>query len=120
MVGYVEQFATLPETDTVLEALRFSAALRYLSSHDKRSLDAVVRRTVRMLELGPILNRRIGSLELGGLSFEQMKRVSIGIELVANPSVVFCDEPTSGLDARAAMFVPVFCSAKAALSSVGL
>lgn len=32
----------------------------------------------------------------GGLSMEQMKRLTIAVELVANPSVVFMDEPTSG------------------------
>lgn len=32
----------------------------------------------------------------GGLSTEQLKRLTIAVELVANPSVVFMDEPTSG------------------------
>ena len=41
----------------------------------------------------------------GGLSIEQRKRVTIGVELVANPSVVCLDAPTSGLDSRAAMIV---------------
>lgn len=36
------------------------------------------------------------------MSFEQKKRVSIGIELAANPAVLFLDEPTTGLDSRSA------------------
>lgn len=36
------------------------------------------------------------------MSFEQRKRVSIGVELAANPSILFLDEPTTGLDSRAA------------------
>ena len=58
-----------------------------------------------MLELGPIRNKKVGKLETGGMSFEQKKRVSIGVELAANPSILFLDEPTTGLDSRAAQLV---------------
>lgn len=40
-----------------------------------------------------------------GLSTEQRKRLTIAVELVANPSIIFMDEPTTGLDARAAAIV---------------
>lgn len=56
-----------------------------------------------MLDLQPLQNVLIGSMTEGGMTFEQRKRVSIGVELAANPSILFLDEPTTGLDSRAAL-----------------
>ena len=57
-----------------------------------------------MLELGPIKHDMVGP-KGGGLSTEQRKRLTVGVELVANPSLIFLDEPTTGLDSRAALVV---------------
>lgn len=47
----------------------------------------------------------VGIPGVSGLSMEQRKRLTIAVELVANPSIIFMDEPTTGLDARAAAIV---------------
>lgn len=47
----------------------------------------------------------VGIQGVSGLSNEQRKRLTIAVELVANPSIIFLDEPTTGLDARAAAIV---------------
>jgi ABC-type multidrug transport system ATPase subunit len=66
---------------------------------------AWVETVVDMLKLRPIEYVLVGLPEGGGMSFEQKKRVSIGVELAANPAILFLDEPTTGLDSRAAQVV---------------
>lgn len=60
---------------------------------------------MELVELNPLRNSLVGLPGVDGLSTEQRKRLTIAVELVANPSIIFMDEPTSGLDARAAAIV---------------
>ncbi|KAJ8612589.1 hypothetical protein CTAYLR_009793 [Chrysophaeum taylorii] len=102
--GYVEQLDVHSPGTTVREAVDFSANLRLVeSSAAKRRAycDAVM----SMLELTPISDRVVGHTATGGITFEQRKRLTLAIEMAANPSILFLDEPTSGLDSRAALVV---------------
>ncbi|CAM9975163.1 unnamed protein product [Scytosiphon promiscuus] len=106
VAGYVEQQDMHSALVTVKEALMFSATMRLEDSVvDKKRREAFVDSILSMLELDVISDRLIGSEDTGGLSLEQRKRTTLGVELAANPSVVFLDEPTSGLDARSAQVV---------------
>eukprot|EP01038_Epipyxis_sp_PR26KG_P010860 gene10860-14577_t len=105
IMAYVEQFDSLSPRDTAREAIEFSAALRLSSDVTSEQREAWVNSVLLMLELKPLEKTMIGVLGQGGMSFEQRKRVSIGVELASNPSILFLDEPTTGLDSRAAQVV---------------
>ncbi|CAN4095915.1 unnamed protein product [Withania somnifera] len=64
-----------------------------------------VDQVMELVELTPLRSTLVGLPGVNGLSTEQRKRLTIAVELVANPSIIFMDEPTSGLDARAASIV---------------
>eukprot|EP00752_Nemacystus_decipiens_P004290 g3919.t1 len=106
VAGYVEQQDMHSGTVTVREALLFSATMRLEDSAvGKARREQFVDSILTMLELDQIGDRLIGSDDEGGLSLEQRKRTTLGVELAANPSLIFLDEPTSGLDARSAQVV---------------
>jgi ABC-type multidrug transport system ATPase subunit len=90
-IGYVPQDDIVHKELSVWDAIAYSAKLRLnLAPHQRTAL---VERVIDRLGLTPFRHQRVEQLSGG-----QRKRVSIAIELLAKPSVLFLDEPSSGLD----------------------
>eukprot|EP00850_Spirogloea_muscicola_P018226 SM000165S02187 [mRNA] locus=s165:830:10558:+ [translate_table: standard] len=105
IAGYCEQNDIHSPQVTVRESLKFSAWLRLPADVDVELREAFVDEVMDLVELTPLRDALVGRPGQSGLSTEQRKRLTIAVELVANPSIIFMDEPTSGLDARAAAIV---------------
>nr|GME18056.1 pleiotropic drug resistance protein 2-like [Ipomoea batatas] len=103
--GYCEQNDIHSPNLTVYESVIYSAWLRLSADINKNTREMFVEEVMGLVELNPIRNSLVGLPGVDGLSTEQRKRLTIAVELVANPSIIFMDEPTSGLDARAAAIV---------------
>ncbi|KAJ7971515.1 Pleiotropic drug resistance ABC transporter [Quillaja saponaria] len=103
--GYCEQNDIHSPNVTVCESLVYSAWLRLPSNVKTETRKMFVEEVMELVELNPIRDALVGLPGVDGLSTEQRKRLTIAVELVANPSIIFMDEPTSGLDARAAAIV---------------
>jgi len=101
--GYVQQMDTHLSTATVREALLFSAKLRQPASVSLAEKEAYVDKCLQMCGLEAYADAIVGSLGV-----EQRKRTTIGVELVAKPSLIFLDEPTSGLDSQSAWAIVCF------------
>ncbi|KAG2505150.1 hypothetical protein JM18_009524 [Phytophthora kernoviae] len=98
--GYCEQMDVHSEAATIREALTFSSFLRQDASISDAKKYESVDECIELLGMENIADQIIR-----GSSVEQMKRLTIGVELAAQPSVIFLDEPTSGLDARSAKII---------------
>ncbi|TKW15301.1 hypothetical protein SEVIR_5G228700v4 [Setaria viridis] len=103
--GYCEQNDIHSPQVTVYESLLFSAWLRLPKDVDSNTRKIFIEEVMELVELKPLRDSLVGLPGVNGLSTEQRKRLTIAVELVANPSIIFMDEPTSGLDARAAAIV---------------
>ena len=96
--GFCLQGDIHDKTQTVREALEFSALLRREASVPREEKIAYVDKVIDLLELEELEDAVITSLGV-----EQRKRLTIGVELAAKPSLLlFLDEPTSGLDSQGA------------------
>ena len=89
-IGYVPQDDIVHLQLTVEEVLQFACKLRLPPD---TNVDAVVEKTLSQIKLSHVRHTFVRNLSGG-----QRKRVSIGVELLADPKLFFLDEPTSGLD----------------------
>ncbi|KAK1311943.1 Pleiotropic drug resistance protein 3 [Acorus calamus] len=103
--GYCEQNDIHSPHLTIYESLLFSAWLRLPADVNSRTRKMFIEQVMELVELTTLRDSLVGLPGVDGLSTEQRKRLTIAVELVANPSIIFMDEPTSGLDARAAAIV---------------
>ena len=95
ILGFVPQDDVMHCSLTVQENIMFSARTRLDRNTSEAWLLAHVEQVLRQLDLYEIRHQVIGDTENRGISGGQRKRVNIGIELAANPSILFLDEPTS-------------------------
>lgn len=106
--SYAEQLDVHEPTQTVREALRFSADLRQPFDVPQSEKYAYVEEIISLLEMEDMADAIIGD-PASGLAVEQRKRVTIGVELAAKPELLlFLDEPTSGLDSQSAFNIVRF------------
>ncbi|XP_048733666.1 ATP-binding cassette sub-family G member 8-like [Ostrea edulis] len=96
--AYVRQDDRLLAHLTVKETLMFVAQLKLPSSFQKEEIENRVDGVISELGLRHVWDTKIGNEESRGVSGGERRRVSIGIQMLLDPSILFLDEPTSGLD----------------------
>jgi ABC-type multidrug transport system ATPase subunit/pSer/pThr/pTyr-binding forkhead associated (FHA) protein len=92
-IGYVPQEDIIHRELSVYRTLYYVARLRLSRDVSKREIDQIVN---EVMDVTGLAERR--NVQISKLSGGQRKRVSIAVELITKPSVIFLDEPTSGLD----------------------
>ncbi|XP_038686688.1 ABC transporter G family member 1-like [Tripterygium wilfordii] len=103
--AYVTQDDALITTLTVREAVYYSAQLQLPDTMSKLEKKERAEMTIKEMGLQDAMDTRIGGWGAKGLSGGQKRRVSICIEMLTRPKLLFLDEPTSGLDSAASYYV---------------
>nr|GMD23067.1 ABC transporter G family member 15-like [Ipomoea batatas] len=105
VVAYVTQEDVLLGTLTPREAITYSAKLRLPTTMTNQDIKEIVEGTIMEMGLLDCADRLVGNWQLRGISGGEKKRLSIALEILVRPRILFLDEPTSGLDSASAFFV---------------
>ena len=105
MQAYVTQDNVLMSTLSVREAVYYSAQLQLPDTMPAPEKRAHADRVIREMGLGDAMDTRIGGRITKGISGGQRKRLSICLEILTRPRLLFLDEPTSGVDSAASYHV---------------
>lgn len=100
--GFVFQDDIILKTMTVKEALYMSALLRLPETISNEEKENKVNEMISLLHLENCKDTIVGDSLSKGISGGERKRLSVGMEMITNPSIIFLDEPTSGLDTYSA------------------
>ncbi|XP_066334318.1 ABC transporter G family member 1-like [Miscanthus floridulus] len=103
--AYVTQDNVLMSTLSVREAVYYSAQLQLPDTMPLPEKRSHAERLIREMGLADAMDTRIGGWITKGISGGQRKRLSICIEMLTRPRLLFLDEPTSGLDSAASYHV---------------
>lgn len=103
--AYVTQEDVLLGTLTVRETITYSAHLRLPTTLSNEDIKGIIEATIMEMGLVDCADRVIGNWHLRGISGGERKRLSIALEFLIRPRLLFLDEPTSGLDSASAFFV---------------
>ncbi|RAL43105.1 hypothetical protein DM860_009887 [Cuscuta australis] len=105
VVAYVTQEDVLLGTLTPREAITYSAKLRLPTTLTNEDIKGIVEGTILEMGLVDCADRVVGNWQLRGISGGEKRRLSIALEILVRPHILFLDEPTSGLDSASAFFV---------------
>lgn len=103
--AYVMQDCSFHWMLTVRETLKYAAFLRLPKSMSEKEKEVIVDDTLKLLGLYEVRNTLIGNELVQGISGSQKKRLSIGVEIIHSPQIIFLDEPTTGLDSAVSLEV---------------